>query len=259
MPATLSSQTHGQTLVLTWSNPELRNAMGPDIYAAAMEALNAVECNTDIRSVVLTGAGQTFSAGGNLQRLQHNRSHEPAAQQASINALHGWIDTLRTFPKPVIAAVEGSAAGAGFSVALACDFIVAARDAQFIMSYSRVGLSPDGGASFHLPLAMPRQFATELLMLGERVGTERLHQMGVVNRISESGEALACALQLAEQLNAQAPNVLASTKELLAQAPQATLAQQLNAESEHFMRNLRDGNAEEGITAFLAKRKPTYR
>jgi enoyl-CoA hydratase/carnithine racemase len=258
MPAELKSTSQGQTMVLTLSNPEHRNALGPEIYSAGIEALGVAESNADIRSVVITGEGSLFCAGGNLNRLQGNRSQAPEVQAQTIEGLHSWIDSIRTFPKPVIAAVEGAAAGAGFSLALACDFVVAARNAVFVMSYSKVGLSPDGGASWSLTQAMPRALAAELLMLGERIGAERLHSMGVVNRVCEEHQALARALELAAQLNAQAPNVLASIKELLNDAARTPLNQQLDNERDHFVRNLHHANGGEGIAAFLAKRSPRY-
>jgi enoyl-CoA hydratase/carnithine racemase len=119
MPAELKSTTRGQTMVLVLSNPEHRNAMGPEIYAAGVEALNAADSSPEVRSVVIAGEGPWFSAGGNLQRLQANRQKPPEVQAQSIEGMHSWIDAIRTFPKPVIAAVEGAAAGAGFSLALA--------------------------------------------------------------------------------------------------------------------------------------------
>src|SRR5439155_3542057 len=100
----------------------------------------------------------------------------------------------RTFPKPVIAAVEGPAAGAGFSLALACDFIVAADNAVFVMAYSNIALSPDGGGSWSLAQAMPRQLASELLMCGERITPARLQQLGIVNKVTAPGAALEEAL-----------------------------------------------------------------
>ena len=121
MPAALKSTSEGSTLILTLSNPEFRNALGPEIYAAGVEALNAAEDNPEIRSVVITGEGGVFCAGGNLQRLQANRQQPPEVQALSIDALHNWIDSIRTYPTPVIAAVEGAAAGAGFSLVLACE------------------------------------------------------------------------------------------------------------------------------------------
>lgn len=259
MAAELKSRSEGRTLVLSISNPENRNALGPEIYAAGVEALNAADSNPEVRSVVITGEGSTFCAGGNLQRLLGNRQKPPEVQAQSIEGLHGWIEAIRTFPKPVIAAVEGAAAGAGFSLALACDLVVAAHDAVFVMAYSGVGLSPDGGASWSLAHALPRQLASELLMGGERTTAERLHALGVVNRIAGNGEALAEALALAERLNARAPNVMASIKELLGDADGATLNRHLAAERDHFVRNLHHPNAGIGIEAFLGKRKPDYR
>ncbi|HEX6245522.1 MAG TPA: enoyl-CoA hydratase, partial [Polyangiales bacterium] len=252
------SRSEGRTMVLTLSNPEHRNALGPEIYAAGVEALNAADSNPDVRSVVITGDGGTFCAGGNLQRLLANRARPPEVQAQSLEGLHGWIEAIRTFPKPVIAAVEGAAAGAGFSLALACDFIVAADNAVFVMAYSSVALSPDGGGTWSLARALPRQLVSELLMGGERVGAARLHALGVVNRVTAPQAALAEALALAERLNERAPNALASVKELLNEAGEATLTQQLRHESDHFVKNLHHPNAGIGIEAFLAKRKPDY-
>lgn len=258
MAAQLISTCEGQTMVLTLSNPEHRNALGPEMYAAGVEALNAAETNPDVRSVVITGEGGVFSAGGNLQRLLNNRQQAPEVQAQSIEGLHSWIEAIHTFPKPVIAAVEGPAAGAGFSLALACDLIVSAANSVFVMAYTSVALSPDGGGSWSLSRLMPRQLATELLMCGECIGAERLHQMGVVGRITEPGHALAEALAWASKLNARAPNALASVKELLNEADGSTLNAQLARERDHFVKNLHHANGGIGIGAFLSKETPKY-
>ncbi|MBL0418955.1 enoyl-CoA hydratase [Ramlibacter sp. AW1] len=258
MPAELRSTSQGGTMVLTISNPEQRNALGPEIYAAGVEALSVAETLPEVRSVVITGDGANFCAGGNLQRLLDNRRKPPEVQAQSIEGLHNWIEAIRTFPKPVIAAVEGAAAGAGFSLCLACDLIVAADNAVFVMAYAGVGLSPDGGATWSLTRAMPRQLASELLLAGERIGAARLHQLGVVNRIAAPGAALADALALGERLNQRAPNALASIKELLGEAPEASLTRQLAAERDHFVANLHHPNAGIGIQSFLAKKPPVY-
>jgi enoyl-CoA hydratase/carnithine racemase len=258
MAAQLISTSEGQTMVLTLSNPEHRNALGPEMYAAGVEALNAAESNPEVRSVIITGEGHIFSAGGNLQRLQNNRQQPPEVQAQSIEGLHSWIEAIRTFPKPVIAAVEGPAAGAGFSLALSCDLIVSAVNSVFVMAYSSIALSPDGGGSWSLSRLVPRQLATELLMCGERIGAERLHQMGIVNRITEPGHALATALAWSQQLNARAPNALASVKELLLEADGSSLNAQLARERDHFVKNLHHTNAGIGISAFLNKETPKY-
>jgi enoyl-CoA hydratase/carnithine racemase len=258
MTAELKSTSQGRTMVLTLSNPDHRNALAPEMYAAGIEALGVAETSSDVRSVVLTGEGAIFCAGGNLQRLQGNRQLPPQAQADSVEGLHSWIEAIRTFPKPVIAAVEGAAAGAGFSLALACDLIVAAEDAVFVMAYSNVALSPDGGASWSLVRALPRQLASELLLGGERIGARRLHELGLVNRVAPAGSALDEALRLAERLNARAPNALASIKELIGEAEGATLSEQLARERDHFVKNLHHPNAGIGIAAFLAKQPPEY-
>ena len=258
MSASLKSHCQGQTLVLTISNPEHRNALGPDIYAAGVEALNAAESNPEVRSVVIAGEGRHFCAGGNLQRLQSNRQQPPEVQAASIEGLHNWVETIRAFPKPVMAAVEGSCAGAGFSLALACDLVVAAEDSVFVMAYVNVALSPDGGATWSLMRALPRSTALQLLMGGERIDARRLHQLGVVSRVSASGQALDDALAWAEQLNTRAPNAMASIKELANEAAFQSLHVQLAAERDHFVRNLHHPNAGEGISAFIDKRPPRF-
>ncbi|MDB5884401.1 MAG: Enoyl-CoA hydratase [Polaromonas sp.] len=259
MPGSLKSTSESGTLILTLSNPEHKNALGPEMYAAGIEALNAAENNPEIRTVVITGEGSLFCAGGSLQRLQANRRLSPEVQAQSIEALHNWIEAIRTYPKPIIAAVNGAAAGAGFSLALACDFIVAADDAVFVMSYGTVGLSPDGGASWSLVRALPRALACELLMGAERINAGRLHALGMVNRLTAAGEALGGALVLAARLNSLAPNVLASIKDLVHDAPSNTLSQQLASERDYFVRNLHHANGGEGIDAFLQKRPPQYR
>ena len=259
MTATLKSHSQDQTMVLTISNPDHRNALGPDIYAAGVEALNVAESSPEVRSVVIQGEGAHFCAGGNLQRLQANRQQPPEVQAQSIEGLHNWIETIRASSKPVIAAVEGSCAGAGFSLALACDLIVAAHNSVFVMSYSTVGLSPDGGGSWSLMRALPRATALQLMLCGERIDAQRLHTLGVITQVTAPAEALSEALKLGQRLNARAPNALASIKELANEASSASLHEQLAAERNHFVRNLHHPNAGEGIAAFMEKRAPQYR
>ena len=259
MASALKSTSESGTLILTLSDAEHRNALGPGIYAAGVEALNAAENNPDVHSVILTGEGRVFSAGGHLRRLQEARAGDLAQQRQAVDSLHSWIDSIRTFPKPVIAAVEGAAAGAGFSLALACDFIVASESAYFVAAYTRVGLSPDGGASWHLARALPRALASDALMRGTRLTAQQLARHGLVNQVTPEGGALGAALQLASELGARAGNVLASVKELLQDAPLHGLPAHLAAEREHFMRSLVHANAGEGIAAFLEKREPRFR
>jgi enoyl-CoA hydratase/carnithine racemase len=259
MPAELLASRHDQTLVLTLSNPGAKNALHPDMYAAGVETLETAERDPDIRAIVLTGAGDVFCAGGNLHRLLENRAKERTVQAESIDRLHDWIAAIRDCSKPVIAAVEGPAAGAGFSLALACDLIVAAQSAKFVMAYARVGLTPDGGGSWFLSQALPRQLAMEILIEGQPVSAARLHQAGVVNRLSADGGALAAAIAWSEQLAAISPHASMNIKALLRDAPSNTLQAHFEAEKQSFVDSLHHRDGLEGITAFLEKRKAIYK
>lgn len=259
MPSELLTEHRGAALVLTVSDPAARNALSPQVYAAGVEALGTAESDARVRSVILRGDGAHFCAGGDLKRLAHNRSVGPDEQSQSIERFHGFVEALRAFPKPVIACVEGYAAGGGFSLALACDLIVAAEDAKFVMSYGRVGLSPDGGGSWHLAQHLPRAVALRAIWLAEPLTARELQQFGLVNWVTDSGQALAESLVVAERLAAMAPNAIASAKELVNQGRQRKLREQLDAERDHFVANLFDANGAEGLQAFFDKRPPDFR
>jgi enoyl-CoA hydratase/carnithine racemase len=247
------------TLVVTMSNPGTRNALHPDMYAAGIEALNTAERDNSVRAIVLTGADNFFCSGGNLNRLMENRAMDPSVQAEAIDMLGEWISAWRSSTKPVIAAVEGAAAGAGFSLALACDLIVAADDARFVMSYARVGLTPDGGASWFLSHALPRQLASEILLEAKPISAIRLHEVGVVNRLTKRGIALDAAIAWADDLGIVSPKSMASIKSLINSAETQPLATQIDLERDCFVDSLHHGDALEGITAFLDKRPPNYR
>jgi enoyl-CoA hydratase/carnithine racemase len=239
------------TLVLTLSNPGARNALHPDMYAAGIEALDSVERDPSIRAVVITGADNFFCAGGNLNRLLENRAKDPSVQAQSIDLLAEWISALRLSSKPVIAAVDGAAAGAGFSLALACDLIVAA--------YARVGLTPDGGGSWFLAQALPRQLATEVLIEGKPIGAARLHELGVVNKLTKPGTARDAAVAWADELGKISPNSVARIKTLVCAAGTQPLSEHLVAERDNFVASLHHREGLEGISAFLEKRAPVYK
>ena len=258
MPAELLASRQDATLILTLSNPGAKNSLHPDIYAAAVETLATAERDDSLRAVVLTGAGDIFCGGGDLKRLLANRARDKSVQADAIEALSGMVEAIRACSKPVIAAVEGAAAGAGFSLALACDLIVAGQGARFIMSYARVGLTPDGGGSWFLAQALPRQLATEIL-LGAPMSATRLHALGLVNRVAPDGQVLHAALEWAEELAGLSPHALDRIKTLVREAPGHTLAEHCNAEKHSFVESLHHRDAAEGIAAFLEKRKPQYR
>ena len=259
MSGTLGTTQHGRVLVLTLDNPSARNSLSPQMYAAAMEIFETLDRNPDIGAVVITGAGGMFSAGGNLQLLRERRQLAPSVQADSVEQLHGWVSAMRTCTKPIVAAVEGAAAGAGFSLALACDMIVAAEDAKFVMAYVNAALSPDGGGSWQLVRSLPRAIAAEACMLGKPLSAALLAQHGMINRVVNAGDALTSAIELAEELASKAPNALQSIKDLLNSAQEEPLHKQLDAEKLAFVTNLFHANAGEGISAFLEKRTPHFK
>ncbi|CAH0355001.1 oxepin-CoA hydrolase, alternative type [Aquabacterium sp. CECT 9606] len=254
MTTELQTERIGTTQIMTLVGPATRNALSPQVYAAGIEILNVAESNDDVRAVILTGSGEHFCGGGDLQRLTHNRLHDLPKVAEHIEAFHQWIEALRSFPKPVIAAVEGVAAGGGLSLVLACDLVVAAENARFMSAYSQVGLSPDGGASWHLARALGRGPALQLLWQSTPVSAQQMAHWGVVHQVCPAGTVLEEALVWAEQL-AQAPaGVLTSIKELVNDAPAQTLRQQLDAEKQHFVVNLLRPEAGQAIEKFLNRK-----
>jgi len=258
MPSVMHSERCGAALVLTLSDPATRNTLSAQACSAGIEAIGGAEADSEIRAIVLRGDGAHFCAGGNLQRLQTVRQQTPDLQADSMAPFHDFIEALRTCPKPTIAAVEGWAAGGGCSLVLACDLVVAAEDARFVLSWGRIGLSPDGGSSWHLARLLPRALALQALWLPEPMSAQLWLQHGLINAVAGSGQALTEALRWAARLAAMAPNALASVKALVNAAPDRGLREQLDAERDHFVRNLFDANGAEGLQAFLDKRPPRY-
>jgi enoyl-CoA hydratase/carnithine racemase len=256
MTAQLKINRVDDVVVMTISNPQARNALSPEVYAAAIEVLDTL--GDDVGAVVLTGEGEHFCGGGNLNRLLANREKDPAVAAQSVSALGDWVEAMRTFKQPIIAAVEGACAGAGFSLALACDMIVASRDAKFVMAYAKVGLSPDGGATWLLPRRLPAALAFEAAALAQPLSTEQLAQCGAVNRVVESGQALTAALEIAQQLAAGPRTAIARIKQLLDVSATRNLTQHLAAERELFLRTLFEPDAKEGMQAFLEKRPARF-
>jgi len=254
----LMSARQGRVLVLTISNPQARNAFWPELYTEALLAIRAAGEDSGIGAIVFAGEGEHFCGGGNLARLRAQRDRPPAGQRANLDAFHELIVALHQCPKPVLAAVEGAAAGGGFSLCLSCDLIVAAETAKFVMSYVKVGLSPDGGGSHLLASMLPQQLVTELLLAGEEIAPARLHALGVVNRVVSAGTAVATAVAWAERLSRGPGGAQGRIKRLIQAARGRGLRQQLEAESESFLESLYGDEAGEGIAAFLDKRRPAF-
>jgi len=248
----------GAVRILTINNPGMRNAITAGLYAAMPLALRDAQDDPTVGAIVLTAAGGFFCAGGDLTQLALRHTLSPSQRREKLENLHALIRSLRDCSKPVIAAVEGGAAGAGMSLALACDLLVVARDAVFSMAYVKVGLSPDGGATALMAEFVSRQLLTELCLSGELISAERLHSLGPVNRLTDAGAALAEALLLAQRLAQGPQRASARIKTLCRSAHQSDLSTQMELEATLMVESQGDAEATEGIGAFLSKRAPDF-
>jgi enoyl-CoA hydratase/carnithine racemase len=249
----------GRVLVATNNDPATRNSLSWDFYDGFREVVEAAADDPEVGAIVLTGAEGFFCSGGNVNGLKERSQADYATRRSSVDMLHRMILAMRACPKPVIAAVEGGAAGAGASLAAACDLVVAARDAYFSIAYIKIGLTPDGGATAFIGTALPRQLMAEMVFTGDRIGVERLYGLGMINRLTDPGEALAEAVSLAGRLADGPAAALGVGKRLIDQARLNGLKDQLDLEADGIATALGGAEGAEGIAAFLEKRKPDFR
>lgn len=247
----------GDRLVVVNMNARKRGALSPELYACLATAFEQA-AEPRIRAVVLTSDGGFFCAGGDLDMLQTRRDLTESERRAQIDRLHDLVRAIRNAPVPVIAAVEGGAAGAGLSLALACDMIVAAEGAAFTASYVKAGLVPDGGLTASLARALPRQLALQMCLLAEPVRADRLAEFGVVARLAAQGMAYSEAMALADKI-AQGPrDAMRVIRNVVSSAYETPEADQLDQERDAMARALGGDEAAEGIAAFLSKRQPKF-
>ena len=258
MSTAVLKRQEGAVRILINNNPARRNAITPGLYAELPAALAEAQADAGVRAIVLTGAGDFFCSGGDLNQLAKRRAMAPAQRREGLEGLHDLIRAIRHCSKPVIAAVEGGAAGAGLSIALACDMLVVAQNAFFSVTYVKVGLTPDGGVTAFLSEFVSRQMLTEMCLTGDRITGERLHAMGAVNRLVEKGAALDEAITLAERLATGPVRASARIKTLCANAFSVDLDAQMELEAQLMVESQGDDEAAEGIGAFLDKRTPDF-
>lgn len=244
---TLQQEDRGHVRVLTLSRPERRNAISQELADEVSAAFEAVEADRSVRAVVLTGAGGYFSAGTDLTS---------SAPPATEGGPYGFLKRVRR--TPLVAAVEGFALGGGFECVLACDLVVAARDARFGLPEVKRGLVPNSGALFRAGSRLPMNIGAEMLLTGDPVGAERLHQFGLVNELCEPGQALAAAVALAERIAVNSPDAVAGTTHAIARelAEREALGWELTAQAEE--ENARSADRSEGVRAFFEKRPPRW-
>lgn len=247
----------GDRLVVVNMNTARRGALSPDLYAAIADAMQRAY-DPRIRAVILTAEGGFFCAGGDLNVLIERRSLTEAERRDKVDGLHDLSRSIRSCPVPVIASVEGGAAGAGASLALACDLIVAAEGAKFTAAYVKAGLVPDGGLTSALARMLPRPLAMEMCLLARPVTAERMHALGAVNTVAPVGHCDAGAHALADALAAGPRAAQGVIRNLVASAYESSEIAQLDAERDAMACAAGGDEAAEGIKAFLEKRKPRF-
>jgi enoyl-CoA hydratase/carnithine racemase len=244
----------GSVAVVTIDYPERRNAISMSLREVLIDRMAAVMADPDCRAVVLTGAGGHFSSGGELTSMA---GMSAVAARERVLRLHRLVRTIATGPKPVIAAVEGWAVGAAVSVVAACDIVVAARDSRFSCPFAKVGLVPDTGAAYLLPMRMGLGRARFMMMTGDPLDAATAREWGLVEMLAEPGRALADALALAGRIAETAPLAQAFTKSLLARLP-GGMEDIMRAEADAQAVLFTTSDFSEGRTAATAKRKPAF-
>lgn len=248
---------------LTLNRPQALNALSVEMMQALRLGAERVVADAAVQVIVIRGAGEHFMAGGDIKDFHaHLRLDPPARLQAFQAMIEQWINptvlALRRAHQPVIGAVRGACAGFGLSLMLGCDLALAADNAYFATAYAHIALSPDGGGTWFLPRIVGQRKAAELLLLSERVNAQQALELGLINRIVSLADLEAETATLAERLKNGPRHAYGEMKRLLAGSPDRTLADQLQAEAGSFARCAATMDFDEGIRAFLEKRKPTF-
>ncbi|MCF2529608.1 enoyl-CoA hydratase-related protein [Yinghuangia soli] len=241
-------ERHGHVLVIALRREDKRNAIDQELSDGIEAGLDLLEDDPDLWAGILTGTATVFSAGTDL-----SAGYAPKTERGGQ---YGIIRRPRT--KPLIAAVEGVAYGGGFEIVLACDLVVASRTAAFALPEVRRGLLANCGAIFRAPRTLPLNVAREMLVTGDPVDAARLHALGVVNRLTEPGEALARARELAERICVNSPTAVAQTLQAVDRATTGDDELGWQATTDGFAAIMASEDAKEGIAAFLEKRPPQW-
>lgn len=248
-------EDHGAVRSLILNRPELKNAIDLPLRAALAEAIEGTDADPGVRAIVLTGAGGAFCSGGDIRTMHRARKDETIARAQAAQRV---VRAIWATPKPVLAAVEGPAYGAGAALALACDRIVSASDATYALTFTGVGLAGDMGVFASLPARVGPARARQLLMLPSPMSGEEGMACGLVDRVVEPGGALAAALEDAAQLAAGPPLALAVIKSMLTgEARHPLTVLELEVRNQVELWDTADFG--EGVAAFHQKRRPVFK
>jgi enoyl-CoA hydratase len=245
------TERRGRVLVITLNRPEARNAVNLALAEGVAAALDELDADDSLTVGVLTGAGRGFSAGMDLKAFV--RGESPYVGDRGFAGI-----TQRASEKPLIAAIEGFAVAGGLEVALSCDLLVAARDAKLGIPEVKRSLVAAGGALLRLPRRIPYHVAMELALTGDPISAERAYEVGLVNRICESGQALETALGLAAAVTPNAPLALRASKQILQRQADWSADEAWAKQGEISGPVFTSDDAREGATAFAEKREPVW-
>jgi 2-(1,2-epoxy-1,2-dihydrophenyl)acetyl-CoA isomerase len=257
--------TQDAVVTLTLNRPNVLNALDTSLAAALKRAFDEIEVNVrdgSVRAVILTGAGRGFCAGADLADPQMSTSDgRPGADLGEYLRInyHALIGKLRRLPAPIITAVNGSAAGAGMSLALAGDIVIAGQSASFLQAFSRIGLIPDAGSTYFLPRLVGESRARALAILADKIGAEQALQMGLVWQVVPDEELQPAAQAMAARLASMPTRAYGLIKEAMNQSLQNDLTAQLEVEARLQGLAGQTEDFREGVAAFLAKRPPVFK
>jgi 2-(1,2-epoxy-1,2-dihydrophenyl)acetyl-CoA isomerase len=245
-------------VVITLNRPEVYNALDLEMVKTLAEKLTEVGSDETVRAVIITGAGKAFCAGGDLKLIQSSKG-EAAGIHQLVTYFHQGVREIRRMNKPVVAAINGVAAGGGFSLALACDFRVMARSAILRQAYTSSGLCLDGGSSFTLPRLVGLARSMEIVAFDKPMDSEQSLKWGLVTQVVEDEEVLDAARKMAATLAEGSAHAYGACKGLLTDSFNTPLEPQLENEGRSICTCAAHSDAQEGIQAFLEKRKPVFR
>lgn len=256
MGSSVLTERKGKVLIIRLNLPERLNSLTPGLRDDLKSALSLLRNDREIGAAVLTGNGRAFCAGGDLEEMEDG--FDPVYAVSHMSGCNEIIEMIMGIPKPVIAAVNGAAAGAGFSITMACDLVVASTGASFMQAFAKVGLVPDMGSIYLLPRVVGMHRAKELIWNARRITAKEADQMGIINVLVEPDELEASALELAGRLADGPGFAIGLSKTLLSRSLESNLKDMLQLEGLAQSICLQSDDHKEGVKSFYEKRKPVF-